>query len=152
MTSRTVQDAGTATVLQPTQPRSTVTRSHLCRRQRDRQSGHVRPLPPSARCCPGSPCGTLAALARPGPGGVTCPPSRGPHCGPSSEPAPGHGPPRRSRRPGRGPPRGPEHQTRRRGSLTRWGGASGGGGRALPALKGSRRLARGHAPASRTVS
>lgn len=100
--SRTVQDSRTATVLQPTQPGRTVTRSHLCERQKDPQRGpRGDPRPP---CRPGSRSQGPSRPSAPR-GGVTCPPS------PASSPrarvrpstrVPGHGQPRCTARPGAG--------------------------------------------------
>lgn len=93
LTSRTVQDSSTATVLQPTQPGRTVTRSHLCERQSDPQwapRGGPRPVAPGPSALPGA---------------ITSPPW------PASSPrarlrpcarAPGQGQPRRTERPGAG--------------------------------------------------
>lgn len=51
--SRPVAVAGTATVLQPTQPRSTVTRSHL-RQAKGRSAGFARGRPAGSPSLPGS--------------------------------------------------------------------------------------------------
>lgn len=93
-TSRTVQDAGTATVLQPAQPGSTVTRSHL--REGKASAGATRGRGPRRRALTCRPWRVLTAVA-------TAPSP----CSPPPAP-PGPAPPAdRSRgrkpRPGRGP-------------------------------------------------
>jgi hypothetical protein len=95
--SRAVADAGTATVLQPTQPGSTVTRTHLQGKGTSVTTGEgERPIRP-ARVL-----GPHAARAQPGPelpvlhGGSP----RAPGSRPPPTPAPAHNRPRRPERPG----------------------------------------------------